>query len=228
MTITAEVYKWSSKKTMGRTSVEGATEEFFSLESLLARKLGALLCGQPPPVSGTFSGSLDYSRLVPVGATLGTLEWNGSLELEPSTTQGIPPQFGGPSVSYRVRTGTFTAGVNVRAVVDGCTISGQGRFDVVTIMAGSSVPVLTITDGNPDTYRLTLDGTLAKIPAVLTACPPMQGPDGSPAEWPLLQVGLLPFSQTPAITTEGVSAGSATGSTAGSDDGYQWKWDLRG
>jgi len=46
--------------------------------------------------------------------------------------------------------------------------------------------------------------------------------------WPLLGIGLLPFSQPPKIRTEGIFAGSATGSTPGTDDGYQWTWSLRG
>lgn len=224
--IKAEVYKWSSKKTLHRTSVEGPQEEFFQLEPVLVRRLAALLCEQPPPVSGTFTGSLDYSRQTPVGAVLGKLDWNGSLELEPQATAGIPPQFGGPTASYGVRSGTFTARLDVRSAFDGCTISGQGTFDVTTIRAGSTVPVLTITEGDPDTYRLVLDATLAKIP-ILSACPPGQGGSG-PGEWPLLGIGLLPFSQTPPITTEGVFSGSATGSTPGIDDGYQWTWSLRG
>ena len=225
MRINAEIYRWSSQKTLYRTSVEGPAARFFQLEPQLARQLAKLLCGPPPPVSGTFSGSLDYSRQTPVGTVLGRLDWNGSLELEPQQTQGIPPQFGGPTASYGVRSGTFTARLDISSVFDGCTISGQGTFDVVAVRAGSTVPVLTITEGNPDTYRLVLDGTLAKIP-VLSVCPP-PGTSG-PGEWPLLGIGLLPFSQTPAITTEGVFAGSATGSTPGVDDGYKWTWSLSG
>ncbi|CAN0485471.1 unnamed protein product, partial [Phaeothamnion confervicola] len=62
MRIDAEVYKWSSKKTLHRTSVEGAKTEFFALVPVLGRRLHALLCEAPPPMSGTFTGSLDYSR----------------------------------------------------------------------------------------------------------------------------------------------------------------------
>ena len=47
-------------------------------------------------------------------------------------------------------------------------------------------------------------------------------------EWPLLGIGLLPFGQTSTITTEGVYAGSASGSQPGTDDGYRWTWSLSG
>jgi hypothetical protein len=91
------------------------------------------------------------------------------------------------------------------------------------------VQAMTITEGDPDTYRLALDGGLAQIPIVLSACPPGQESDnGRTGVWPLLGIGLLPFSQTPQIATEGVFAGSATGSMPGTDDGYQWAWSLRG
>jgi hypothetical protein len=65
--------------------------------------------------------------------------------------------------------------------------------------AGTGSPFqLTVTEGNPDTYRLALDGTLATIPTVLSACPPGEGTDGMTGVWPLLGIGLLPFIQTPA------------------------------
>jgi hypothetical protein len=230
MRIDAEIYKWGSKKTLHRTSVEGAQEEFFELESDLARRLAARLCDQPPPISGTFSGSLDYAAVPPVGVVLGTLDWNGSMELEPQTsTGGIPPQFGGPTASYQVRAGQVTARLRVTTATGGCTISGQGTFDLTAVGAGMPVQAMTITEGDPDTYRLALDGGLAQIPIVLSACPPGQESDnGRTGVWPLLGIGLLPFSQTPQIATEGVFAGSATGSMPGTDDGYQWAWSLRG
>ena len=230
MRIDAEIYKWSSKKTLHRTSVEGAQEEFFALEAVLARRLAALLCEKPPPISGTFTGSLDYARVVPVGVLRGKLDWNGALELEPTTSPtGIPPQFGGPTSSYQVKSGTVTARIQLASVFPDCTISGQGTFDLLTILGGAAVQVMSITEGDPDTYQLGLDGGLARIPAVLTACPPDKASsNGNPAPWPLLGIGLLPFSQTPVITTEGVYAGSASGSRPGTDDGYQWTWSLRG
>lgn len=225
MTISAEVYKWSSKKTIGRTSVEGPAEEFFSLESLLARKVGALLCGQPPPVSGTFSGSLDYSRVAPVGLFTGTLTWNGSLELAPDDVPvGLPPQFGGPTETYHARTGTLSARVQVTSAIDGCTLSGQAAFDVVAFSAGSTVPVLALMDGNPDTYQLALDGGLAQIPSVTSGCPQA----GATGYWPLRGILLLASSQTYPTATHGVFAGSGTGSRPGIDDGYSWTWSLRG
>ena len=231
MRLDAEIYKWSSKKTLHKTSVEGAQEEFFQLEADLARRLAALLCEQPPPISGTFSGSLDYAKVIPVGVLLGTLDWTGSLELEPSPfPAGIPPQFGGPTTTYQPKSGSVTARIQVTTVSGGCTISGQGTFDVLSLSGGMPLPALTITEGNPDTYRLGLDGGLAQIPAVLTACPPAQAAsNGNPAPWPLLGIGLLPISFTPFnLTTEGVFSGSATGTTPGLDAGYQWTWNLRG
>ena len=232
--LSAETYRWSSKKTLHRTSVEGAKEEFFELELDLARRLAALLCEQPPPVSGTFSGSLDYGRVVPVGVTPGTLSWSGSLDLEPQTSPaglppGLPPQFGGPTTIYQVRAGTLTASLRITSAFGGCTISGTGTFDVPTILGGAPVGAMTITEGDPDTYRLALDGGLARIPTVLSDCPPgEEGSNGRTGEWPLRGIGLLPFTQTPAITAEGVFAGTATGSVPGTDDGYRWTWSLRG
>lgn len=226
MRIDAEIYKWGSNKTLHRTSVEGAQEEFFELESDLARRIAARLCEQPPPISGTFSGSRDYAALAPVGVILGKLDWNGSVELEPQTsTGGLPPQFGGPTASYKVRAGTLNARLQIAPASGGCTISGQGTFDATALLGGA----MTITEGDPDTYRLALDGGLAEIPIVLSACPPGdESSNGRTGVWPLLGIGLLPFSQTPQIATEGVFAGSATGSTPGRDDGYQWTWSLRG
>ena len=132
MRIDAEIYKWSSKKTLHTTSVEGAQEEFFELEADLARRLAALLCEKPPPISGTFSGSLDYAKVIPVGVILGKLDWTGSLELEPTPLPaGIPPQFGGPTATYQVKTGTVTARLQgLTSAFGDCTISGQGTLDV--------------------------------------------------------------------------------------------------
>ncbi len=230
MRIDAEVYKWSSKKTLHRTSVEGAQEEFFELETDLTRRLAALLCEKPPPISGTFTGSLDYAKQVPVGVILGKLDWNGSLELEPATSPGgIPPQFGGPTATYQVTSGTVTVRAALTPVTGDCSITGQGTLDILTLSGGMRPPLLTITEGDPDTYRLTLDGGLGQVPSVLSDCPANKASsNGNAAPWPLLQIGLLPFSQTPHITTEGVFAGSATGTTPGLDDGYQWTWSLRG
>ena len=229
MRIDAEVYKWASKKTLHRTSVEGAQEEFFELETVLARRLGALLCEQPPPVSGTFSGSLDYAKVTPAGVIQGTLDWSGSVDLEPQALgAGLPPQFGGPTTLYRVRAGSVTARLRI-APAAGCTISGQVTYDVPASLGGAPVQAMAVTEGDPDTYRLALDGGLAQIPTVLSACPPGQETkNGMTGAWPLLGIGLLPFTQNPAITTEGVFAGGATGSTPGTDDGYTWAWSLRG
>lgn len=230
MRIDAEVYKWSSKKTLHRTSVEGAQEEFFELETDLARRLAALLCDKKPPISGTFTGSIDYAQQIPVGALSGKLDWNGSLELEPATSPGgIPPQFGGPTTIYQVTSGTLTARIQVTTVFNECTVSGQGTFDIAA-MTGTRQPVMSITEGDPDTYQLGLGAGIEQIPATLTACPPDKASsNGKSAPWGLLGILLMPSSKPPfPITTEGVFAGSATGSTPGLDNGYQWTWSLRG
>jgi hypothetical protein len=230
MRIDAQIYQWSSKKTLHATSVEGAQEEFFQLEPDLVRRLAALLCEKPPPISGTFTGSLDMSRLVPVGAVPGKIDWNGSVELEPQAplTPGLPPQFS-LGTTYQSKAGTVTVRINKPASAGNCGIVGEGTFDIVGILGGAVVPVLTITDGDPDTYRLTLDGGILQIPSVKTDCPPDQAAsNGSPAPWPLRGIGLLPFSQTPAVTSDGVFSGSTTGTQPGVDDGYQWTWSLRG
>ncbi len=230
MRIDAETYKWSSKKTLRGTSVEGPAEAFFELEADLARRLTALLCEQPVPIKGTFTGSLDYAKVTPVGAIIGTLDWDGALELVPSKSLGgLPPQFGGPTTLYEVQTGSFTAHIRIVPAGGGCTISGQGTFDVNAVYAGMPPPALSVTDGDPDTYRLALDGNLAQIPTVLSACPPGQETsNGRTGVWPLLGIGLLPFTQNPSVTTSDVFAGSATGSMPGTDDGYTWTWSLRG
>ena len=229
--IDAEVYKWSSKKTLKQTSVEGAKEEFFELEADLARKLAALLCNKPPPITGTFSGSLDYSRTVPVGLTIGTLDWSGSLELEPDTSGvGLPPQLGGPTATYLVASGAVTVRLNLAPVGGNCGIAGQGTLDPATLLGGMRLPALTVTDGTPDTYRLALDGGLGQVPSVLVDCPPDKAAsNGAPAPWPLREIKLLPFGPAPLTTrTDGVFAGSTIGTTPGFDDGYQWTWSLRG
>ena len=228
--INAEIYKWSSKKTLTRASVEGAKEEFFELEADLARKLAALLCNKPPPVTGTFSGSLDYSRTIPVGLTIGTLDWSGSLELEPDASgAGLPPELGGPTATYLVASGTVTVRLNLAPVGGNCGIAGQGTLDVATLLGTTRLPVLTVTDGTPDTYRLALDGGLGQVPSVLVDCPPDKAAsNGAPAPWPLLAIKLLPVGIAPLATvTDGVFTGSTTGTTPGLDDGYQWTWDLR-
>lgn len=226
--ITAETYRWSSKRTLRRTSVEGPKEQFFALEQVLARRLAALLCASAPAVSGTFTGSLDYARVTPVGVILGTLGWSGSLELTPLTIPGLPPQFGGPTTSYQVSGGSLDAHIRITPAGGGCTISGQRTFDIKSLSPGPPLPALAITEGDPDTYRLALDGSTAQIPTLLSDCPPgEESSNGRTGVWPLLGIGLLPFSQTPAIRTEGVFAGSATGSQPGLDDGYSWTWNLR-
>jgi len=234
--IDAEVYRWASKRTLHRTSVEGAVADFFTLEPVLARRIGALLCEAPPPVSGSFTGSLDYSRVTPAGVLIGTLDWSGTLDLEPQDALGglppgaVPPGLGFTTRLYRVRSGSYTARIRVVPAAGGCTISGQGTFDVLATSGGvPSVTAMSVTEGDPDTYRLALDGTLAQIPTVLSACPPGQEPtNGRTGVWPLLGIGLLPFTQTPPIAAEGVYAGSATGTSPGLDDGYSWTWSLRG
>jgi hypothetical protein len=229
MRIDAQIYKWSSGKTLHRTSVEGAQEEFFALETDLARRLAALLCEQPPPISGTFTGLLDYAKVIPVGVIQGTVEWNGSLELEPTPTPaGLPPQFGGPATIYHARSGTLTARIQIPPAFGNCGISGHGTFDVAA-MGGATQAVMMITEGDPDTYQLGLGAGLEQIPSVLTDCPPDKASsNGDPAPWPLLGIGFLPFTQTTTIATEGVFSGSATGTRPGTDDGYQWTWSLRG
>ena len=167
--------------------------------------------------------------MIPAGAILGTLDWSGSLELKPLTIPGLPPQFGGPTTSYEVGAGSFDARISIRPAGGGCLISGQGTFDIKALYQGVPFQVLAITEGNPDTYRLALDGNLAQIPTVLSDCPPGQETsNGRTGVWPLLGIGLLPFTQTPELKSEGVLAGSATGSTPGTDDGYSWTWNLQG
>ena len=97
-------------------------------------------------------------------------------------------------------------------------------------MTGTRQPVMSITEGDPDTYQLGLGAGIEQIPATLTACPPDKASsNGKSAPWGLLGILLMPSSKPPfPITTEGVFAGSATGSTPGLDNGYQWTWSLRG
>lgn len=212
MLITAETYKWSSKKTLHRTTVEGAQGEFFQLESVLARRLAALLCEQPPPISGTFSGSLDYAGT----GLVGKLDWTGSLELEPFLS-------GGPTTFYEIRAGTVTAKVRV---FGGCITSGEITFS----LGPGDAPGrgLEITEGNPDTYRFSVQPGPVSIPTVTSGCPDASD-NNVMGLWYIGGQRLLPFSeiiQPFSIANEGVLAGSFTGSE--SYAGYQWTWSLNG
>ena len=233
--IEAEIYRWSSKRTLHRTSVEGGPRDFFLLVRVLGQRLAARLCDRPPPVSGTFTGTLDYSQVTPKGVLVGTLDWSGDVDLEPQDAfaglppGAVPPGIGVSTTLYRVRSGSFTARIRLAPVTGGCTISGQGTFDTRAVSGGAPVTAMTLTEGDPGTYRLALDGALAQIPTVLSACPPGQeASNGRTGVWPLLGIGLLPFTQTLPVATEGLYSGSATASSPGLDDGYSWTWSLRG
>lgn len=226
MTISAEVYRWSTGRTLKRTSVEGPAGSVFDLETVLVRKLVNLLCERPPPMTGQFSGSVDYSKL-PVAPVNMRISWQGTVELVPQTMIGgvpIPPIAGLP-VTYQVRSGTLAA--QLSGSTGDCTISGQGAFDAARLNGGPDVLALSITEGDPDTYRLFMGAGSAALDTLLSACNP---PDknGTAGKWPLLAVALMDFTKAHTIEVDGVLVGSGTQPASGADGEYTWSWTSGG
>lgn len=225
LTISAEVYRWSNGRTLARTSVEGPATAVFDLEAALARKLVDLLCQRPPPLTGQFSGSVDYSTL-PLAPVNLRITWEGAVELVPQAAIGgvaVAPRVGLP-VTYRVRTGTLTA--RLSGSTNDCTISGQGAFDAARLNGGPDVLALSITEGDPDTYRLFMGAGGAALDTVLSDCSE-PARNGTTATWPLLAVALMDFTKEHRIETDGVMAGTGTQAASGVDGRYSWSWSLR-
>lgn len=225
MTISAEIYRWSNNRTLKRTSVEGPANAVFELESVLARKLVDLLCERPPPITGQFSGSVDYAKL-PIAPVNLRITWQGTVDLVPQTTLGgvpIPPIAGLP-VTYMVRSGTLTA--QLSGSTSDCTITGQGVFNAPGLNGGPDVLALSITEGDPDTYRLFMSAGSAALDTVLSNCNPPDS-NGTQGKWPLLAVALMDFTKEHQVTTEGVFAGSGTQPASGADGEYTWSWSFR-
>jgi hypothetical protein len=196
----------------------------FDLEPLLARKLVDLLCEQPPPITGRFGGSVDYSKL-PVAPVNLRISWEGSLDLVPQTTVGgVPvPALPGLPVTYRVRSGTLAG--RLSGSTGDCTINGQGSFDAAGLNGGLEVLALSVTAGEPHTYRLFMGAGKAALDTVLSNCDP---PDknGQTGIWPLLAVALMDFTKDHQIVTEGVLAGTGSQAASGSDGEYTWSWSF--
>ncbi|MBJ7457145.1 MAG: carboxypeptidase regulatory-like domain-containing protein [Thermoleophilia bacterium] len=225
MTISAEVYRWSNNRTLGRASVEGPADRFFDLEAALVPKLVDLLCERPPPIAGQFSGSVDYSKL-PVAPVDIRISWEGAVELVPQTTIGgvpIPARLGMP-VTYRVRSGTLTG--RISGSTGDCTISGQGSFSAAGLNGGPDVLALSITEGDPDTYRLFMGAGSAALDTVLSNCVAPED-NGRTGKWPLLAVALMDITKAHEIVTEGVFSGSGSRAASGADGEYAWNWSFR-
>ena len=225
MTISAEIYKWSNNRTLKRTSVEGPARSVFALAPVLAGKLVDLLCERPPPITGQFSGSVDYSKLPVVPVNI-QITWQGAVELVPQTTIGgvpIPPLAGLP-VNYKVRSGTLTG--RLTGSTGDCTISGQGSFDAASLNGGPDVLAFSLADGDPDTYGLFMGAGKAALDTVLSNC--VQPEDnGKTGKWPLLAVALMDFTKQHQVVTEGIFAGSGTQPASGVDGEYSWSWSFR-
>jgi hypothetical protein len=222
MTIGAEIYRWSNNRTLTRTSVEGPANSVFDLEAALARKLVDLLCERPPPITGQFSGSVDYAKL-PVAPVDLRITWEGTVDLVPQTTLGsVPvPSITGLPVTYKVRSGTLTA--RLSGSVDGCTITGQGSFDAARLNGGPDVLALSVTEGDPDTYRLFMSAGSAALDTVLSNC----ASSGTGGKWALAAVALMDFTKAHPVVTEGVFAGNGTQPASGNDGEYTWSWSFR-
>ena len=93
MRIDADVYKWGNKRTIGRTRVEGPATTAFELEQALVPKIATLLCDQPRPYSGTFSGALDYSAN-PGAQNQLKVAWTGDIVLtaDAAFISQLPPR----------------------------------------------------------------------------------------------------------------------------------------
>lgn len=225
MTISAEVYRWSNNRTLGRASVEGPADRFFDLEAALVRKLVDLLCERPAPIAGQFSGSVDYSKL-PVAPVDIRISWEGALELVPQTTIGgvpIPARLGMP-VTYRVRSGSLTG--RLSGSTGDCTISGQGSFSAAGLNGGPDVLALSITEGDPDTYRLLMGAGSAALDTVLSDCVD-PADNGTTGKWPLLAVALMDITKAHEVVSEGVFSGSGSRPASGADGEYAWSWNFR-
>ena len=227
MVISAEVYKWSNRRTLGRTSVEGPADSVFELEQRLATRLVDLLCDKAPPISGTFSGSLDYSKLLvaPVGIQV---SWEGNVDMVPQTSIGgipIPPRVGQPT-TYLVRSGSLTATVRGTGIASGCTMNGTRSFDAKGLKNGADVLAMSVTEGDPDTYRLVMSAGAAAIPTVLSGCSD-PADEGKAGTFPLLAVAVMAAFDEHATTDEGVFAGAASRPGSASDGAYTWSWNFR-
>lgn len=225
MTISAEVYRWSNNRTVGRTSVEGPAAGVFDLEGALARKLVDLLCERPPPIAGQFSGSVDYSTL-PVAPVDIRISWEGAVDLVPQTTIGgvpVPARVGMP-VTYKVRSGTLTG--RISGSTGDCTISGQGSFSAAGLNGGPDVLALSITEGDPDTYRLFMGAGAAALDTVLSNCAAPED-NGKTGTWPLAAVALMDITTAHEVVTEGVFSGSGSQPASGADGEYAWNWSFR-
>ncbi|MGE0027299.1 MAG: hypothetical protein AB7O78_04635 [Thermoleophilia bacterium] len=228
MTISAEIYRWSGGRTLERTSVQGPADTVFELEAALAGRLAALLCDQPPPISGTFSGSLDLSKLPIAPVDLRT-SWSANVELVPQTTiGGVPVAIGGrvgAPVTYVVRSGTLTARLSGRT--NDCTITGTASFDAAKLNGGPEVLAMSVTEGDPDTYRLFMSAGSAAIPTVLSECADPAS-NGNTGIWPLAATALMDVTRAHEVQTEGVFAGTGSQAASSNDGEYAWTWSLRG
>jgi len=198
----------------------------FELEQVLAGKLAALPCDEPPPITGAFSGSLDCSQVLGAPTNI-RFDWEGTLDLVPQTTIGgvpVPVTRPGSPVTYVVRTGTLTA--RLRGSTGDCTITGQASFDAKGLNGGGEVLVMSTTEGDPDTYRLFMGAGNAAVPTVLSACTDPQQ-NGRTGMFPMLAIALMDFTKEHQVTTEGVFQGTGSQPGSASDGAYTWSWSFR-
>ena len=85
---------------------------------------------------------------------------------------------------------------------------------------------MTVTEGDPDTYRLVMSAGGAAISTVLSGCAdPLD--EGKTGMFILAPVALMAAFQEHATADEGVFAGSASQPGSASDGAYSWSWGFR-
>ncbi len=219
--VNAEVYRWSNGRTLGRTSATGSADSIIALEEDLARKLAALLCDRPPPITGTFSGSVNLNRSTGLPSDA-RFDWTGSVVLEPEIASPFSPV-----VFYSVRSGSVTVSLRGSGQASGCAFAGNGSFDLALPRAGPVAAfAMSTTDGDPETYELFFGAPAAAITATLSGC---QDPaeNGTTFSTPLGGIRLVPSGARP-VAGEGDYSGTLSAPGTAGEGAYDWRWILLG
>jgi hypothetical protein len=216
--INAEIYKWSNRRTVARTSAEGRADNIFEIERILAERLIAKLCEQPGPITGTFSGLVDYNQVQGAPAQL-KIDWSATVEFAPIALSFTP---GG--VSCKLRSGNLAAHIAGQGEASGCAVNGTASFDYPTLFGGQPALAMAVTEGAVDKYRFFLSPGSAAITATLSGCQD-PGDEGRTRIYPLVAVHLLTTGEQ-AAQTEGLFQGSGGQPGSAADGAYTWNWNL--
>ncbi len=216
--IDAEIYKWSNRRTVARTSAEGRADNIFAVEQILAERLIAKLCEQPGPITGTFSGLVDYNQVQGAPAQL-KIDWSGTVEFAPIALNLTP---GG--VTYKLRGGNLTAHIAGQGEASDCAVNGTASFDYATLFGGQPALAMAVTEGATDKYRFFLSPGSAAITATLSGCQ-APGDEGTMRIYPLAAVHLLPTGEQ-TTQTEGLFQGIGSQPGSAADGAYTWNWNL--